>query len=588
VLRRAAVAATSVADEAIREAGRAAWFRAGFEEGLGDARERPRLGFAHRAEGERVGLLDGEARGLGADLGAHDGARDASVRAERQVVAQFHDLSATPRRLAMPAVPAYAPDLPAVEEPSLEALLAELPARELGARGAEEATWLASSVAPAWSDPHAAFERWLADVERSACYRELASEPERLAFADAFEEAFAARVAARTASDLLPAFETGVGRGFDYGRFLRAEYEFRHGFRAGWLAAFDAAARDAFDRAWAMRYAERYAALFDEWSSEPKLEIGEAELDEGNRDGVFEPGEPVSVAFRLVNYGGGGGRRWLELEGAVLATSSRIPVDVASRSILAAEGALAARIAERAPLHADSRLELRVDGVSRELPLRVSRPLELVRDTWRLERRDLDGRVALAVELQNASRLSVAGRVELSTASRPGLVVDRDLGTLRAGERRTVELGVEGLEPLDLLGGRVALDLAVLSSGGVLQDEWTAHVPDAARDLQNRDLVLYAVRLAHERASDPRLVAAARALLFTRLEADWKLAAAGVGNPYRFDHRHGAATTALGDLVLTCAALDPVSRSHEIFAGLSDEVLELSVGLPGTHPFLLP
>jgi hypothetical protein len=59
-----------------------------------------------------------------------------------------------------------------------------------------------------------------------------------------------------------------------------------------------------------------------------------------------------------------------------------------------------------------------------------------------------------------------------------------------------------------------------------------------------------------------------------------------VGNPYRFDHRHGAATTALGDLVLTCAALDPVSRSHEIFAGLSDEVLELSVGLPGTHPFL--
>ena len=151
---------------------------------------------------------------------------------------------------------------------------------------------------------------------------------------------------------------------------------------------------------------------------------------------------------------------------------------------------------------------------------------------------------------------------------------------------RRVELAVAELDPLDLLGGRVALDVDVLSASGVLQDQRTSRVPDAARDLRNRDLVLYAVRLANERTADARVVAAARSLLFTRLREDWNAAASGVGNPYRFDYRHRAATTALGDLVLTCAALDPASRSHGMFAGLADEVLELSAGLPGTHPFL--
>ena len=81
-------------------------------------------------------------------------------------------------------------------------------------------------------------------------------------------------------------------------------------------------------------------------------------------------------------------------------------------------------------------------------------------------------------------------------------------------------------------------------------------------------------------------VAAVRSLLVTRLREDWKVAATGSGNPYRFDYRHGAATTALGDLVRIYLEQDSAARRHDVFAGLSAEVLELAQRLPGSHPFL--
>jgi len=72
----------------------------------------------------------------------------------------------------------------------------------------------------------------------------------------------------------------------------------------------------------------------------------------------------------------------------------------------------------------------------------------------------------------------------------------------------------------------------------------------------------------------------------TRLQADWRAAAARNWNPYKFDYRHDGATTALGDLVRTYRLQDPAVRRHPVFAGLSNDVLNLAERLPGIHPFL--
>ncbi len=186
--------------------------------------------------------------------------------------------------------------------------------------------------------------------------------------------------------------------------------------------------------------------------------------------------------------------------------------------------------------------------------------------------------------MENESNRAVQGRLELTTASLPGAIVARPLGAVEAGQVRRLALEVDGLDPLDLLAGWVELDVA-LYGGSVVHDRFRYHIPDAARDLSNRDLLLFMVHLAREQR-DARRVAATRELLMTRLRADWKAAVARRGNPYKFDYRHDGATTALGDLVQTYRMQDPAVRNHPVFSGLSRDVLNLAERLPGIHPFL--
>ena len=140
----------------------------------------------------------------------------------------------------------------------------------------------------------------------------------------------------------------------------------------------------------------------------------------------------------------------------------------------------------------------------------------------------------------------------------------------------------QGRAPTEV--ARVSLQVD-LRGHGAPHDRFVYHIPDAARDLGNRDLLLFIVRQAHEETAAER-VAALRQLLVTRLREDWKVAVMRNGNPYKFDFRNGATTTALGDLVRTYQRQLPDTRQHQIFAGLSQDVLILSNRLPGIHPFL--
>ena len=193
--------------------------------------------------------------------------------------------------------------------------------------------------------------------------------------------------------------------------------------------------------------------------------------------------------------------------------------------------------------------------------------------------------MTLEVDVVNESSRAVAGRLELTTASLPGRAVTRPLGAVESGQVRRLALEVDGLDPLDLLAGRGELEVA-LYGGPTVHDRSTYAVPDAARDLANRDLLTFMVLLSREpRGADGR-VATTRELLMARLRADWKAAVARHGNPYKFDFRQDGATTALGDLVRTYRLQPTAARRHPVFAGLSDDVLGLAERLPGIHPFL--
>jgi len=601
IYRQARGAAVWTADTVVDQRGRREYFRVGFYEGMIEALSNATLGRRDYRQGESHGWRDVEARATGTRAGADAARFEAGRNAEAQVVGQFSDLGARPRFLPRAVRPSFIPTLPMIAEPTLDEVFADFPSNAFGPATRRREGFLegwmydpsrlvdfrtyADFFDARWDDAGTAFQFWNQRPERSAYFRALRDSEERRWFKEKFGEVFVQRVATHLHGELVPAFERGASRGWTFGAFTRQELEYRKGFRSGFLGSLEEAARVGFHANYSALYETAYRAAFDDWSRNPKLEIGEVRLFDGNGDGVFAPGEQLFVDAELINFGGGHAHLPLQLDGRVLDRSAVRTIDVPARSVMRPERRLQVRIAANTPNRTRDELELVLADSVRQLSLRVSHPLQLRREAWRVRRSNLDGEVTLEVDVANESTRAVDGSLELTTASLPGKIVTRSLGVVEAGQVRRLALEVDGLDPLDLLAGWVELDVA-LYGGPVVHDRSSYTIPDAARDLSNRDLLLFVVSLAHERRQAGGRVATTRELLMARLQADWKAAVARNGNPYKFDYRHGGTTTALGDLVQTYRLQDPAVRRHPVFAGLSKDVLDLADRLPGIHPFL--
>ena len=230
-------------------------------------------------------------------------------------------------------------------------------------------------------------------------------------------------------------------------------------------------------------------------------------------------------------------------------------------------------------------LEFRLAEQATELALAVSFPLRIVPRSVRTFRDNLAGEVIIELAVENASRRRQEGRAVLSTTALPDFLETRSLGAIEPGGNSVLSFVVTDLPTLPLLSGDVALDLRVLRNG-VEQDQLTHHLPDAARDLQNRDLLLYLVRLAGDPGASPNEIARMRSLILLRLREDWKVAAMKRGNPYKDDFKRNRTETALGDLVQAYRAERDRIQRPEVFAGMSDDIVSLAGVLPGAHPFL--
>jgi len=601
IYRQARGAAVWTADTLVDQRGRREYFRVGFYEGMIGALRDATLGRRDYRQGEAHGWRDVEARSIGTLTGAEAARFEAGRHAEAQVVGQFSDLDAHPRFRPHADRPSFIPTLPLIAEPTLDEVFGDFPLNSFGPAARRREAFLegwmydpvrlvdcrtyADFFDARWDDAGNALQFWNKRPERSAYYRTLQDAEERRWFKEKFGQVFVQRVATQLQSELEPAFERGASRGWSYGAFTRQELEYRKGFRSGILGSLEEAALAGFHANYAGLYQTAYRAAFDDWSRNPKLEIGDVSLSDGNGDGVFAPGEALFVDAELINFGGGHAHLPLQLDGRVLDRSASRTIDLPPRSVTLPNGRLQARIAAHTPNRTHDELKLVLANSVRQLSLRVSHPLQLRRKAWRVRRNNLDGEVTLEVDVANESTQVVDGRLELTTASLPGRVVTRTLGAVEGGQVRRMALEVDGLDPLDLLAGWVELDVA-LYGGPSVHDRSSYPIPDVARDLSNRDLLLFVVSLAHERRQAGGRVAATRELLIARLQADWKAAVARNGNPYKFDYRHDGATTALGDLVQTYRLQDPAARRHPVFADLSKDVLRLADRLPGIHPFL--
>jgi hypothetical protein len=597
--RRARRAARWAAEEIAMSTGRREYYRAGVHQGLRTALQDARLGEWDYRQGLRLGQRDREARRLGFEVGgeaAGDAAREAAAA---QVASQYMDLTREPKRDPRFTVPAWTTEDSWTAPVMLHEVFESNPPRlfpDLGGRLALAfADW---SYDPwelyrvrrhvdfydaGWKTPHLGFEFWKSR-RPSHSFAGL-DRDERLRFRNVFEAEFADRIPLMFRRHLAPAFDRGFEDGWDYGAFVSYEWNFRRGYNAGFDLAVSDTAALTYSREFGPAYVEAYETSFERWANSARPGNLSITLRDGNDDGVFEPGESLQVRFELANFGGRAGSFSAIFDGEVLEDAAREEVRLPARQMTVGELNDLARVDPRAPLHTRGEVVLFLGGLEQRVPLRVSYPLEIAGAPTIDHIDALAGTMVVSARVVNASRRGVHAGVTLAEVSGYDRADEVEPEYLDPGQQRQVTFAVEGLRSVDLLAGRPSVRLEA-HDGERLHDSRTLSTPNLSLDLGDRTLVRFLVALARDpRASESDILQAHR-LMLDRLRVDWREAIRGWGNPYKKDRRKGTNRTALGDLVQTYHRERDSALRPEVFENLQNEIIELSHGLPGTHPFL--
>lgn len=592
-----------MATEAAREWGWRQYWRAGFHRGMRDALSDPRPGTWDHEEGLRYGRLDPRAFALGGEI-ARDAAQDAAERAAGdRVREQYSDLSREPRR--SPAAPSRPGDAgrwipaaawaaaPVYDDVFVALPLAATPGLDRDARAALDGWNVQPAVLArdaqtsraydaAWKDAAYAFSVWR-DRQRPGSYWSRFGPGER----DRFRTAFFARFDEVMGSiDLRPTYagyRVGYADGWRYGAAVNAEWHYRLGYAEGFDLGVRAAAALAFPFLFDKAYAAAYDAEFSRWANNAVPALGALRWVEGDDNGVIEPGESVQLTGEVVNYGGASGTFEIRAESPALEAAGTGTVRLPARGRFELRP-VALRVGERTAPRTRAAVAVTIGDDRVELPLYVSRPLEIDGDPV-IEADRLAGRVRVAVTVANRSRRDLDAEARFSDPDGRSRGERTDRAAIPAGGAATLEAEYDGLRPLDLIAGNVRWQ-ATVRHEATEDDTRSIAMTPASTDLSDPDLLTYTLDLARTRRPAPRDVSEARALMLDRMRADWDRACAMDGNPYKRDLEEGSASTALGELVRQVNAGRGSFVAREVFGGLGADIAALAEDLPGAHPML--
>lgn len=593
IVERAGAAAQWVWEHHLYERGRAEYFEIGFYKGLRRAFRHPGLGSWDFQAGRDRGHHDHDALGEGLSLGRSRAEELAYERAFARAESQFRDLSREPQRQPVAEAPTFDPHLVAVSigAPALREVFIEFPiGRHVGDPLAvhlhsgwhiyECSSWRDLYDA-SWFEGAGHLRHWQSAV--GSRLELTVQEHKRL------EQAFAVALEdhrRRSERHLRAFYERGFDRGWSYGAFVVQEWQYRQGYHHGFEDRLVEEAEAAYYRFFPALFADFYDQAFDSWDKSPRLEIVALELEDGDADGIFEPAEEVEILYAITNYGGVGTHSRLEVSGSALLEGLVLDVELPRRRQVGSESTLRARIDPRTAARTNSRVTLSVAGVAREASLYVSYPFELDRRIDLLHASALEGTAEVALWVSNKSRRPMSGTVTLVRRDgAPGdggaPALETSIDDLPSGERRRFWFRLDGLHPLDLLGGEITLQAAVERRDRV-EDRVVDRLPELAADLGNRDLLTYMVTLRSASAAEIERI---QTLVLRRLVVDWTIVVDSGGNAYRGDLKRRTRRTALGDLVATYRDHEAV-QGAELFTGLVPRIEELSREMPGTHPLL--
>ncbi len=578
--------------------GRLEVVRVAFRHGIVTAVESPLVGERDEEDGRRDGLLDPRAFDAGTALAAEEAARLADQDARARAGTLFADLAIEPGPEPPPPAPGWRPHLAPSREPSLQETVRSWPPEALPEgldpaaallREWDDDPWslflrpVPAAIDAWWTDPDRGFSLWLGRDEHQRRYGALPDDGARRAFRESFAAGFREALQDEVAPRTRDAWSDGFAIGWRYGAWIVCEHRYSLGWHDGWAEAVADAAEAAFAHEWDVAWRRAFDAELVRWWRSPQPRIVSFGLDDGDDDGVFEPGERAVATVEVANLGGAAGVPLLRVEGEALSTSQEIEVELPGRTSRTAVFEL--EIRPRAPLRRSSAVHASLDGLVESLPLWVSHPLELA-GGWTAPAVDpVGGTATVIATVVNTSRHPVSATAAFEVEDAAELVRYTALGTLAAGAEAEVRFELDGIHGLDLLAGTVQ-GTVVVRGDGREHDRRSGRLPDLAADLECRELERYLEATARRPDPSADEVSLLRSLVRRRLELDWRRAAAARGNPYREDAEGGGRRTALGDLVRLAERVGPEATSPEVLDAVTGEARALQDELPGVHPRL--
>ncbi len=268
--------------------------------------------------------------------------------------------------------------------------------------------------------------------------------------------------------------------GTQVGKRLAANTGLVGAFNKKFKESSTASFRDSF----VASYTGNFNSNFQDYLTNPKLSISFDSIVGSENDGIYQPGEAISVKFSVKNFGGVATPLEAYLTGDIIEGSTQ-SFNIGKLKSGAFTTALIAKIDPRLQPRQKANLRLHINGLQDDLSETVQRFVEMSDATFRLDVSKGAGEVTASV--QNVSTVRTPGKVEATLRLNGKVAAVQELGTIEHGDTAQTVLSFSGIDPLLLIDGS-SLDATVtITMEGATMDarNITMRAPDPQAALAN-------------------------------------------------------------------------------------------------------
>ena len=261
--------------------------------------------------------------------------------------------------------------------------------------------------------------------------------------------------------------DDGFREGFNVGATAGYNFAFQTGAIQQFNANYSATSVTSFLQSYVQAYFQGFTETFADYQNNPKLSVSILAINNTDpQSQIFQPGDRISIQFRIRNSGGAAAQIQSTISGEdVIATtqSKAMTVPALSSADSYSTGPLA-QIGRVTPVGQTASINLVVNGVAFPTSIKIDDTAEIAGISSDLSQLT-SGRVVVKVTLKNPANInspkSVAVKVNLGANVSNTVNLSQPLA---AGSSQNIFVPLTGVQPLDLIknGGTATVEVDMM------------------------------------------------------------------------------------------------------------------------------